>query len=126
MVPHRLGTLSAGSDQGVVGDHVWTAAIVVHLVEQAHSHLPLARLLAGRDQGAVGDHIALAVAGHHVLEDLQSRLQLQGSSSLSAMCSLPKEQGCGKRWVGCCKPEAQEQCATGEHLTLQCRVLIHG
>ena len=60
-------TLSTGSNQGIVGDHIWFAALAVHLIEQLKGQLPLASLLTGADEAGVGDDIALAAASNHVL-----------------------------------------------------------
>ena len=53
---HTLGT---GSNEGVVGDHIWFAALTVHLTKQVQCKLPPAGLLTGTDQAAVSDHIPL-------------------------------------------------------------------
>ena len=63
-------TLSTSSDEGVVGDSVGSAALLVHFIEQFHGQLPVAGLFTGTDETAVGDHAALTPLPHHLLEHL--------------------------------------------------------
>lgn len=66
------GTLSTSSDEGVVGDSIGSAALLVHFIEQFHGQLPVASLLTGADKTAVGDHTALTPLPYHLLEHLHA------------------------------------------------------
>ena len=68
----ELLTLGTGSDEGVVGDRVGDAPLLVHFIEQLHGQFPVARLLTGTDQAAVGDHAALAPLPYHLLKHLHA------------------------------------------------------
>ena len=43
-------TLSTSSDEGVIGDRVGGAALIVHLLEQVQGQVALPRLLTRTDQ----------------------------------------------------------------------------
>lgn len=58
----KRGTLSTGSDEGVVGDHIGLAALPVHFTEQVQGQLPPPCLLTRTDQAAVGYHIPLTAS----------------------------------------------------------------
>ena len=53
----RLCTLSAGTNQSVVGDPVWQDALVPHDLEELQGSLRLCTLSAGTDQVTVGDPV---------------------------------------------------------------------
>ena len=67
-------TLGTCSDEGVIGDSVGSAALLMHFIEQLHGQLPVARLLTGADKAAVCDHTALTPFPNHLLENLQCKL----------------------------------------------------
>lgn len=67
--------MSTCSDEGVEGDSVWEAALIVHLIEELQSQLPLSSLFAGRDEAAVCDDAALTPLVHHFLEHLHDLLR---------------------------------------------------
>ena len=65
-----MHALSTGGDEGVEGDCVWNAALLVHFIEQLQCQLPLPSLLTSADETAVCDDAAFAAFPDHLLEDL--------------------------------------------------------
>lgn len=76
--PHSESTLGTCGDEGVEGDCIGEAALMMHLVEQLQCELPLSCLFACRDEAAVSDDTPLTTLVHHLLKhfhDLQDSWQ---------------------------------------------------